>query len=117
MPNPKQTLLTPLRKVSLACALAVSGAHAIAAEIAPPDCPKPDRPAEFRNSEHANKYWRKAEGFQQCLMKYAKAQKALSDQHGKAANDAIGQWNAFVAENSTRDEETAEQKAQQKHSQ
>ena len=80
-----------------------------AVDISLPDCEKPIRPAEFKNIETANQFWRTAESYQKCLVTYAASQKTLSDAHGKAANDAIGQWNAFVAENSRKNAKEREQ--------
>jgi hypothetical protein len=89
--------------------MGTTGVNAV--DISLPDCEKPIRPAEFKNIEAANRFWRTAETYQKCLVAYAASQKTLSDAHGKAANDAIGQWNAFVAENSRKNAEERSSKS------
>ena len=86
------------RATTLAWVLAVLPAALPAADIKPPACPEPARPAQVETVEEFNEFARAALKYRECLLGYANEQKKISDAHGAAANAAIKRWNTFAAE-------------------
>lgn len=78
--------------------LALLPAALSAADIAPPQCPEPERPEVVKTVEEYNEFARAALAYRTCLLDYAGEQKKISDAHGAAANAAIKRWNTFAAQ-------------------
>jgi hypothetical protein len=78
--------------VTVACA----GSVPAFAQVAGPNCAEPPKPAALDTQDKINKWARRAETYQRCLMNFSAAQKEVADQHTKAANAAVASWNSFV---------------------
>ena len=86
------------RAIAPTLVLAALPAALLAANLKPPQCAEPSRPAQVDTVEEFNKFARAALKYRECLLGYAAKQKKISDAHGAAANAATERWNAFAAQ-------------------
>jgi|SaaInlStandDraft_5_1057022.scaffolds.fasta_scaffold151467_2 hypothetical protein len=86
------------RAIIAALILATLPASMPAADLKPPECPEPARPAKVKTVEEYNQFARSALKYRECLLGYADEHKKISNAHGGAANAAIKRWNAFAAQ-------------------
>jgi hypothetical protein len=86
------------RAITPTLVLAALPVALLAANLKPPQCTEPARPAQVGTVEEFNEFARAALKYRECLLGYADKQKKISDAYGAAANAATKRWNAFAAQ-------------------
>jgi len=79
-------------------AFAQDAAAPVTETISPAPCKKPLLPSKLRGADDTSDFDIKFENYKKCVSDYADAQGKLAKAHVKAANDAISDLNAFVAQ-------------------
>lgn len=88
-----------MRRVQLAVLLAAALALPAAVGHAPPPhhgCQAPTRPADDQNDVLWQGFLDAVDRFRGCISDYASANRAASEAHNRAANEATLDWNRFV---------------------
>ena len=73
-----------------------TGAPAIT--IAPPSCVKPEFPGPFSEQRRFDRFNKDSKAYADCIKKYIAETKAVSDVYIEAGNNAIKEFNAFIAD-------------------
>ena len=66
--------------------------------VAPPACVKPEFPGPFSDQRRFDRFNKESKNYADCIKKYIAETKAVSDANVAAGNNAIKEFNDFIAE-------------------
>jgi len=66
--------------------------------VAPPNCVKPEFPGPFSDQRRFDRFNKDSKAYADCIKKYIAETKAVSDVYIEAGNNAIKEFNAFIAD-------------------
>ena len=69
-----------------------------AVTVAPPACVKPEFPGPFSDQRRFDRFNKESKNYAECIKKYIADTKAVSDVYIEAGNNAIKEFNAFIAD-------------------
>jgi hypothetical protein len=76
--------------------LAASFANAADSSAPSHSCRKPDKAAEIKTQEEADKFNEAVSKYKSCIEEFVRQQEDAAMIHRRAANEAISEWNDFV---------------------
>jgi hypothetical protein len=66
--------------------------------VPPSNCAKPEFPGPFSDQRRFDRFNKDSKGYADCIKKYVAETKAVSDANIEAGNNAIKEFNDFIAE-------------------
>jgi hypothetical protein len=87
-----------IRRIAAIAFLVIAAPLANAADSSVPShsCRKPDKPAEIKTQQEADKFNEAVSKYKSCIEEFVRQQEDAAMIHRRAASQAISEWNDFV---------------------